>query len=324
MSGGRGEKRIIRPFAGLGDVGTCLDSTFLVVNGEPQLNSSVILESFDFETDNFVLRLEIDMKSVSSALEQMKVAEADVEVAIVATGRSLKATETIFREPIIGAELPGEILLSQQTHPLVFGDLRGFTLRVYIALCRDLEPRPLAPHIAGTWLASREFSVGVQTDALSGFNPQRLTNQVRRSLNLPEGTKTYILITEDSLLDFHSLTDSLVFYIDAALFDLIHANPSSAVAEALQIEFVIELLLSVVTEVAHEIDALGLTGSEDSAVNRDYEIGSLISEVAARLGQTPVELFRTLRRDHSRVRAGLQAALGASRLNQKAIGLVES
>jgi len=295
----------------------------LKVNNEPQPDAAVVRDSFELQEDTFALRLQIDADAVSNALEKMRIPAGDVGLVIVATGKCLKATEVVFRAPVMETELPDEVALSRTAHPLIFGDSSGFTVRAYVVLERDLQVRPLTPYLAGTWLAAREFSVSVRRDVLSGLRPQRLTDEVRRGLKLPAGTKTYLHIVGDSILESTGLAETVAFYIDASLFDRLYANQSSAVAEAFQIDFVIEILMGILSEVARDSDALGLGGSEDSVAGSHHEIVALTREVAERLDLTPSELFQTLRKDYPRVKAGLQAALNSSKLAQRAIGTMD-
>ena len=322
MSTIRSERRVVRPYSGLGDVDKCLDGTHLMLNGDVVEGTSLIRESSELVEDQISLRLGVDTDLIAAAVERMKIPEVDVGFAILATGKSLKATEVLFSSPILTAAVPDTIPLSVADYPLVFGDLRGFNVRVCIVLRHDLQPRPLTPHQAGTWLAARDFSVSARSDVLSGFNPQRLTSEIRESLNLPEGTQTYLAVTVDSVLESPSLAEAVAFYIDAPLFDLMHANQSSAISQSLQVDFVIEFLLGVVGEVASEIDELDLAGNEDSVFDKNSELGSLVMEMSSNLDLSPSGLFQLMRKDRSRVRSGLQAALDAGKYSRKALSQV--
>ena len=322
MSAVRSEKRVVRPFSGLGDVDKCLDHTRLVLNGEVVEEASLIRDSTELSEDQIAIQLRVDTDLIAAAVERMKIPDVDVGFAVVASGKSLKASTVMYSSPILTASVPEVIALSNTEHPLIFGDLKGFDVRVCIVLRHDLQPRPLTPYLAGTWLAARDFSVSARSDVLSGFNPQRLTAEVREDLELPAGTQTYLAITVDSVLEAASLAEVTAFYIDAPLFDLMHANQSSAVSQSLQVDFVIEFLLGVVSELASEIDALELAGSEDSLFDEKSEIGSLVMQVSSNVDLSPSGLFQLMRKDRSRVRSALQAALDAGKYSRKALSQV--
>ena len=322
MSSVRSEKRVVRPFSGLGDVDKCLDHTRLILNGEVLQEASLIREAHELAEDDIAIQLRVDTDLIAQAVERMKIPEVDVGFAVLASGKSLKASTVLFSSPILSASVPDIIALNRAEHPLVFADLKGFDVRVCIVLRHDLQPRPLTPYLAGTWLAARNFSVSASSDVLSGFNPQRLTAEVRKNLELPEGTQTYLAITVDSVLEAPSLAEATAFYIDASLFDLMHANQSSAISQSLQVDFVIEFLMSVIGEVATEINALELAGSEDSMFDENSEIGSFVMQVSAHADLSPSGLFQMMRRDRSRVRSALQAALDAGKYSRKALSQV--
>lgn len=309
MSSIRSEKRVVRPFAELGDVDACLEATRLVVNGQVSDSSSVVREADELPNDRFSLQLDVDADAVAAAVQRMDIPEVDIGIAVIATGRSLKASAVLHRSPVLADAVPGSIDLDASQFPDVFGDLRGFDVRCCVVLLHDLQPRALRPHLAGTWLAARDFSVRVRGDVLSAFNPQRMTAEIRGHYALPEGAVTYLAIEDDNLLSVSELADALVFYIDADLFDRLHASQSTPLGQALQRQLVVEFLMGALPVIVKDIDSAQLEGAEDTALDQEAPAGALVHGVAERIGMSPASLCAGVRTDPAKIRACLQAAL---------------
>lgn len=318
MSAVRTEKRVVRPFAGLGEVQECLESSHLILNGEPVDQQAIVREASELVDDTFVLALNVDNGAVADAVQRMQIPEVDVGLAVIATGRSLKATAILLRSPVLAPSIPAHLELDPSQYPEVFGDLRGFDIRVCVVLLHDLQPRPLRPYLAGTWLATRDFSVSSRGDILSAFNPLRLTPEALDSFQLPDGTVTYLAVNGESVLDSTDLAETFSFFIDGALFDLLHANQSSPLAEALQVEFVVEFLIGALAEIVRDIDERGMTGSED-LLDAEHPAGGLVLGVAERVGTTPSKLCDDIRNDPARVRAKLQSVMELGKRLRKAV-----
>lgn len=318
MSSIRSEKRVVRPFAGLGDVEACLKSTQLALNDEPLEESSIAREASELAEDEFHLILNVDADAIAAAVERMQIPEVDVGIAVIATGRSLKATTILHQSPVLAGVLPSTIALSALTYPDVFGDLRGFDVRVCVVLLHDLQPKPLKPYMAGTWLASRDFSVSARGDILAGFNPQRLTDEERAAYGLPQGSVTYLDVS-DSILESSDLADSLKFFIDSGIFDLLHANQSGPLGQAMQIDYAIEFIMGALAEIVREINESDLAGSEDTTLNGDFGAGALVFGVAQKLQSTPAKVCADIRSNPARLRSQLQAALELTKSLRKAL-----
>lgn len=318
MSKVRTEKRVVRPFTGLGEIDECLQFTHLILNGEPIDEQVIVREASELAVDHFALALNVDARAVAEAVERMQIPEVDVGLAVIATGRSLKATSILLRSPILVPSVPTQLELDAGQHPEVFGDLRGFNLRVCVVLLNDLQPQPLRPYRAGTWLAVRDFSVGARGDILSAFNPQKLTRDVRATYSLPEGTVSYLAVDGGSVLESADLAESFSYYIDAALFDLLHANQSSPLGEALQAEFVIDFLMGALTTIVLDIDEQGMTGNEDS-FDADQPAAGLLLGVAEKTSYSASKLCDEIRVDPAKVRANLQSILDLDKRLRKAV-----
>lgn len=318
MSAVRTEKRVVRPFGSLGEVEECLKSTHLILNGESVKEPTIVREVSELADDRFVLALNVDTEAVADAVQRMQIPEVDVGLAVIATGRSLKATEILLRAPVLAPSVPARLDLDPARYPDIFSDLRGFDVRVCVVLLHDLQPQPLRPYLAGTWLATRDFSVSAQGDILSAFNPQKMTQEVRDSYALPGGTVTYLAVEGDSILESADLAECFSFFIDAALFDLLHANQLSPLGEALQVEFIIEFLMGALAEIVYDIDERGMAGNE-SLLDAEQPAAGLLLGVAERTGYDASRLCEDLRRDPARVRAKLQSNLDLGKRLRKAV-----
>jgi hypothetical protein len=239
----------------------------------------------------------------------MGIPDVDTGLVVIATGRTLKATAVLVRENVGWGSLPREIALDRAEFPEIFGDARGFSVRCAVVLLRDLQPAPLKAHRAGTWLARRDFTVVAESDAIGGFNPSRLTPEIRESLGLPEGTVSFVHL-KGSLLEAESLNESIDFLIDSEIHDLLYLDQNSPLGRTMQVEFALDFIMAATRALVTELEETGLLDIEEDPLDPKSPAAVFLRN-AASLSAMPVrELASKLRDEPERVRSLLQAALG--------------
>jgi len=304
----RSESRVVRPFAGLGRVGEALAGSRLLLNGAGVEEDSATRTADQMATDIFELEVNLDLDVVRKSVESLDIPEVDVGFVIVATGRTLKASSVLHRSIIAGDYVPDRVPLSRADHPEVFGDVRGFSIRCAIVLLHDIQPRPLKPHLAGTWLARRDFSVILESDVIGGFNPSRLTAEAKERFGLPKGTVSFVYI-KDSLVHAESLNESVEFLIDEQIHNSLYVDQNSSFGHVLQIEFALDFILTVTQAIVIELNDMGLTYTEREDRDDKSPAGVFLKNASSLTGMPVLELAEALRDNPMKVRSLLQDSL---------------
>ncbi|KMO75871.1 hypothetical protein MOBUDSM44075_02400 [Mycolicibacterium obuense] len=167
----------------------------------------------------------------------------------MATARTHRVSKVVLLENLTG-DWPSELALERSEADLVFNDRAGFNLTVAVVLLNELEPKPLRPHMAGTWLARREFKVSPEVDETS-FSPEPLTNEIREYFGLPTGVLRYVSV--EGVLDEESLSDAVRVYLDEEVLNLLLARPNDSAAVQMQIELAVQATESVAAAIAKEL-----------------------------------------------------------------------
>lgn len=304
----RSESRVVRPFANLGQVGEALDATTLLLNGEPLEADTITRTAEELASDQYQLEISIDLELVGRAVEAMGIPDVDTGLVVIATGRTLKATAVLVRENVGLGSSPRTVLLDRAEYPEIFGDARGFSVRCAVVLLRDLEPAPLKAHRAGTWLARRDFSVLLESDAIGGFNPTRMTMEMRESLGLPQGTVSFVHF-KGPLLEAESLNESVDFLIDEDVHDLLYLDQNSPMGQALQIQFALDFVIATTRSLLAEMQESGLLDVEEDVLQTQTPAAVFLRNAASLAGLALKDLASTLDNDPERLRSLLQSSL---------------
>lgn len=155
------------------------------------------------------------------------------------------------------ADYPTEFFLHRQPGDLVLSDRQGFTITVALVLLVDYQTwDTLRPHMAGTWLARRDFKVSVERDQTS-FSPEELTDQVRTDNDLPEGVMRFIQYT--SVVGAEDISEVVRVYVDPTVLNWLYANETRPAALQLQTELAVQAYsvaaASMVDEIRFDIGA---------------------------------------------------------------------
>ncbi len=304
----RTESRVVRPFAGLGRLGEVLVGSSLLLNGEALEDDSATRTAEQMATDVYELDVNVDLAVIRKAVDSLDIPEVDVGFVIVATGRTLKATIILHKSIVVGDDVPSRLQLSRVDYPEVFGDTRGFTLRCAVVLLHGIQPRPLKPHLAGTWLARRNFSVILESDVIGGFNPSRLTAEAKQRFGLPDGTVSYVHV-KDSLLEAESLNESVELLIDEQIHDSLYMDQNSSFGQFMQIEFALDFILTVTQAIVTELGDTGVPDIEVEALDATSPAAIFLKNSSSLTGMPIPELAETLRINPMKVRSLLQDSL---------------
>ena len=314
MTSLRTETRYIRPFAGISLLEDSLENVHLVHNGQPIEESSVLVPESDLLADSFGLSVEISKAPIRLGLSSLDLTEHDILVYIMAIGRTLKSSMCLYSQPLSEFQDSFLLELDRTAHPQVFMDRGGFNLRCCLLLGSDHDKKSLRPHRAGTWLAARDFRVGLERDGISGFNPSRLTADTKKQLNLPGGTMTYLEL-RSSVLDTDDLNSAIAFYVDEAVMDSLASDQQSTVGQALQVELVIQFLMDLLAEIVKELQDDNKNDLETEIFADDSEISTFVKNAAEQTGLPIAEFFKLFRVNPSEVRARFQDAFSAKKLS---------
>lgn len=217
----RSESAIVRPFSQIESADHSLDGVRLQVGGEVYEPGAVVLAAETQEVAKFALRLP-SPQDVREAVSRTIVPEVDCGLVVIASGKSHRVSFVALQQYLKPEAWPVELELQRSSADLVFNDQAGFSLTVAVVLLHDLTPAPLRPHMAGTWLAKREFSIGPEREETS-FSPEELTDELRAHYHLPSGAVRYVQVGEWQ--DAETLSDQVHVYLDRDVLNLLLANP---------------------------------------------------------------------------------------------------
>jgi hypothetical protein len=300
----RSEPEVIRPFVGIESAELPLAKVQLLVNGDPHAPGPVAFDDDDaLANAKFVLRLP-EPSEVRAAVEATGVPVVDCGFVVILTGRSHRVSKVLLQEPLRTAHYDTEVELDRSDHDLILNDRSGFTITAAIALLTANAAAPLRPHMPGTWLARRDFSVSASRDNLN-FSPEALTDQIREHLNLPKGTLRHIEV--DDVLDSENVGDSVHVYVDEQVLNLLLANPTDLIAVQMQIDLAVTATTDIATTIARE---LAVQGHVDPT-NLDGHAGAkeFIDNVAGALEMSVSEVL-DLALDGPPLRPHLEDAFG--------------
>lgn len=229
---------------------------------------------------------------------------SEIGLVVFATGRSHRASKVFLRCPLDGPVWDAYFLLERTSAELILGDLEGFSVTVAIVLLEDVPASPLQPYLAGTWLAKRDFVVRPEVDDTS-FSPDELSDEIRRSLGLPEGVVRYIEV--DGVLEEDSLADAVRVYVDPEMLGLLLSNPDSTAALNFQAELAMQTTEAVVSSIANELETqepgvTNLEPEEHPAAHR------FLQRISASTGLSVPRILELARTERLLLRAHLEAA----------------
>lgn len=167
-------------------------------------------------------------------------------------------------------------------------DTHGASVEVFVALNRQLEPKPLAAWRKATWLAKATFRIRCDVDTTL-FRPMPLDRAKRDELNRRDNVTWYndttFFVEFDSGCDLTAdLSDTEVPYlwVDEELLTMLDQHRTSPVAELIQTQMVLHLISNVIYEFSRRASGEGSEGADVELDTRTYQdlSGSLVGRIA--------------------------------------------
>lgn len=312
----RSETAVVRPFTGLRDADAALEPVRLALDDEEYEQGSIVVQA-DFLTKAKVgLRLPTS-DDVRAGVEGTTVSVADCELVVLGTAHTNRASQVLFRVALDGDDWATPIPLKRKYADLVLNDRHGFGLTVAIVLMRDREPKPLHPHVAGTWLARRDFKVSPESEDTS-FSPEPLNDDIRRLFELPPGVMRYVHVDDDTVLDTEELSDAVRVFADEDLLNMLFADPKEPSAEQMQTELALLATDTTAVAIARALADDGEVPGPEAL--EDHPAASRLYERLAKVTKLSVGDLLNLAIDNQPVlRAHLEAAFDLQSATLKAL-----
>lgn len=299
----RSETAVIRPFSSIDAADACLEDVRLIVNGIESEEGAVVLDEEQLASAHLIVRLP-DASRVREGVAKTNVSTVDCGLVVLAAARSNRIADVMIQEYLNSGDWPAELVLDRESSDLILRDLAGFTLTVAIVLLHDLQPEPLRPHMAGTWLARREFSISPEREDTS-FSPEELTEEIRLHHHLPQGVLRFVSVGEWQDADL--LSDEVHVYVDPEVLSLLLANPSEPSSVQMQIELALQATETVAGIIARDVTEESLSPNDRSldsfpAAKRFFEI------IARNINLSVGECLTVAAQEPAILRAHLEAA----------------
>ena len=311
------ENRILRPYLGVQRIESTLEFVKLWENGAECENDALTRNRDQLDESTYALTIPDTSPKWLELLAAAEIPADAVNLVVLAVGRTLRTAAVLLSVPASSKEIPRVLNLSRDQHPLIFGDSRGFEVRCVLALVRDLAPRPLSPHRAGTWLADRNFSVRLECEILSSFKPEWLDVATRVRLGLPVGTASYFYV-HDNILNVDDLSEAVTFYLDESVFDSLHMYQGTPTGVAIQASFATDFVVQLLQAIARDCEESGQKGAEDS-VDAESPAGSALITASRLLGISIQDMMTEAREEPSLLSARVQAAIDLPGLMKAAL-----
>lgn len=310
----RSETALVRPFTQIDAADTPLDEVRLVVGGEGHEAGAVVLPDDVLRTARLQLRLPAPL-DLRAAVAQTVVPEQDAALAVIGVAKTNRVSKVFLLEYLKPDAWPAELDLDRSTADLVLNDRQGFTLTVAVVLRHNLNPEPLRPSIAGTWLARREFSVGPERQDTS-FSPEELTEDVRKQFGLREGVQRFVFV--DTWQGVENLSDAVRVYLDPDTLHLLLANLSDPGSIQLQADLAVYATETVASSIARDL----MTGDDvaaPSALDAYPAAKRFFENLSRRLGVDLADVIQIATNDPALLRAHLEAAMDLKTVTTNAL-----
>lgn len=301
MNAQRKETTVVRPFAGLGPAERALEDLKLKVNGKSAEPGPMQLDPAEFARADLVLSLP-DQKSLRDALEQAKVPVNDLALIVIASSVTNRVSQILLQEYVHRGQWERELRVVRAENSLAVSDNNGFSLTAAIVLLSDLVYEPLKPHLAGTWLARRQWRI-TPFSTESALQPRELTDAIRQQFQLPKNTPWFIDVAAmDVAMPGVSEID---VYVDPDLLAEISAKANSPAAQLTQIEMAIDIAATVLRQLVVDIDDVDRAKVPDLLVENRFVRG-----LSNALGMDPMSLLDCAKNEPHRLQSLLGAYMG--------------
>lgn len=283
----RAENRAIRPYANIDDFEGLLDDVAVFISGEEASEGKHYISRSEFRNCTLAINLIVDWDLVSQCCEDAGFGPGDVAIAVFLTGKTLKETAILLKEPIgLDGDFPETISFSVQDVPRVLLDsIGGFDISFALYLQEAKQARPLHVHQPGTWLVRRVFEIRPK-DGFSYFSPQPMTLQDKTQWGLNKSTLFYADFQE-SMLNAQRADDVMNFYVDDKMLArlAIDRSPASVLTQAMMARIALSSLIHNLRSGLTEMDISEVAQHIDDGIYKDYVISSFVAGMKRQLGQ---------------------------------------
>lgn len=312
------ETRTVRPFVGLDSLKQVLEETRLlfgkhvcpagdgiVVEFSPEAFVSQPVSLEWSQTDGGFSEFVEDLLEAS---DKGGFGPEDLHLMVIASSPYLRIADTLIDVPVGRVLELGRVtsLTDLRRSPAFRTPFSGFALEASVILAHDLEPRPLRPHLKGTWVTRARYLV--ETSAGPAImTPTPLTDDTRKELTLPPRAIRFISFGEHNVFEPFAQQEAPVFYVDEKLLAQLNARRRSAASRAVQLQMAYDFVGAVIRRAA----AAGADefGSYDEL--RLSLVGSVVRLVAGP-GAAPAardRLVEMVRESPEKVIAGAEHAI---------------
>lgn len=248
--GTRSERVTIRPFEGIRDTESVLESVRLLIGGDYHEAGSIVVEAEAL--GKAALQLDLPAQAeLRQALKETSVPPKNCALVVIGTSRTHRASTVLLKERLTkDASYQPELTVSREAS-LIFGDLAGFTITVAVVLLDSIPPAPLKPNAAGTWLGRADFAVSPERQETS-FSPEELTAAVREAYELPEGAMRFITF-DDDLLAAEDLSDAVRVYVESDVLQWLRNDAEDPVSMQQQVDLAIMAYDATAQELVRQI-----------------------------------------------------------------------
>ncbi len=285
------EARVVRPYAGVGEVQGALSTVKTWIGGEavsPGGHRSVPTRSFVSEQVHLELAPEDEFEKFCSGLrggvESAGVPTDSVELVALLTSPRLRLAEVAWRKAIDGLTSDHRTIrlatAERRPSPLlaVHG---GCIITLYVILTEELSPKPLRPHRTGTWLGRVNFRIVTDLGEV-GFTPIPLDEGQRTRLGLSANTLRYVEVEQECVLDPDLASDSARLYVDEQILGELSRSPHTPGAKTFQRQLYLDFLRAVVHTGSYEMSKADSIPRFDEV--EDSLLGRLLSRSLSLMG----------------------------------------
>jgi hypothetical protein len=303
---------LVRPYSGVDVLATALEMTQLVLDGGRYPEGSVGLPVDKLPFHEGSLEVYFDAELLYRDLLSAKVPTSHVRLAVLAYGSVVAESECLLDVQLEQVQSP--VLIQLEGAPLIFKSPNGFDVRAFLYLAEGLEPDELRPYLPGTWLSFSEFRVFPQL-TLSRFSPTPLDDDIRKEYQLPPECLTYVRVG-DGIIEADSLDDEVDVFVDVKVLRLLQENPSSALAQYIQLDLAVSTLCMMLTRLAALAAKNGL---ERTPFLEESPAWHLFVELTGESGMSPYDGMKLALDDPGRLRALVETQLKALRTTSLAL-----
>lgn len=241
------ETRVVRPYLAVDRFQAALDGLSLEIGSEIAFpGERMTLSSAAFLGEPMTLRLgdlEVFKKDLAAAAESAEVALDNTELLVIARTPYLRMSDFVAQVPV--PELnSAEIVLRKADVRALRTPQGGCDVECAVVLRGEQDPRPLRPHLKGTWLGRVVFALRTDLGEL-GFTPRPLTDEIRDQYQLPEGALRFVAL-EGDLNDATGLDDMVQLYLEPSILAELNQGASSPAGKTLQQQLFLDVVGAIV------------------------------------------------------------------------------